>query len=376
MDFKSGGSVASDLQIFYQFRASGASGWTDAVQVSGVAGASINDSIRGGNIARPVVAANGAFVTWNNTTKAAMWWATANSGAGSAFTDNVDDAVNLFDSNDASLASVAAGVVGNVYYHASELAPDSEDDVLPIERVTMKWVVPAGGLIRVYASQAETENTLTGASGITDWALVATIDETWLNTRAQTIHMARRARWVRLEIQGGTSVKTDVGAFECQSMMNRIEDGDFPPNPTAGFKQRFWFDQDSHRQASQITGELESELVAGLTSVFFTDNTPDEFFDQFQVNDEVVLMKGTRGTADRLAMSNVFSINKPEKKIEIIFPVDITFSAGARLMPAPKWFQIRAKDAADALIGLSNWIPTIGVEQPNIRSTTTYGSDN
>ena len=87
-------------------------------------------------------------------------------------------------------------------------------------------------------------------------------------------------------------------------------------------------------------------------------------------------MKGTRGVADRLAMSTVFGVNKPNKTITIISPVSISFTAGARAMPSPEWFQIRAKDSANALIGLSNWIPTIGVEQPDVRSTTTFGSDN
>lgn len=294
-----------------------------------------------------------------------------------AFADgSVTNPGNLFDSSAATAASVAAGATGNVYYHAAELAAVAEDDQIPVERVELDYgAIPAGGKLRVYVSNAETANTLVAAQAIDDWVQIFELDENSRSSTSFVLHIAQRARWIRLEIVGGTGLATTVNACEVQVMMARIENGEFTPHPTAARKDRFYLDLESHRHAAQISGIIDIDLGPTSTFVQFTQATPDEFFDQFNSLDQAVIVQGGRGVENRGQKVAVLSVDKAAKSINLTNFIGQSFTAGALLMPLPKWFQARAKDASGNTIGRTLWMPSIGTAEEWIRSHAIYTGD-
>ena len=295
-----------------------------------------------------------------------------------AFADgNVTDPGNLFDSSIATAASVATGLIGNVYYHASELAADPDEDDIPVERVEIDVAsIPAGGTVKIYVSNDETTNDLAGAEGITDWVKIVTMDENWGIVSSDVLMVARRARWVRLEITGGSSLSTEVNAFEVQVIMDRITNGEFTPHPDSGLKDRYWFDVDSQPQAPQISGILEQAATPTSSQLEFTATTPEEFFDQFTTNTYMVVTSGGRNDVNRkVSIVAVFTKNFAARTITLVIPLDESFSPGALVSPMPKWFQLRAKDAGGLVIGRTFWTPTMGVAEDWIRNHSMYSGD-
>ncbi len=295
-----------------------------------------------------------------------------------AFADaNVSTPANLFDSSIGTSSEVASGLVGNVYYHASELALDSDEDEIPVERVEIDMSnIRAGATVKIYTSNAETTNDLAGAEGVSDWVKILTIDEDWVITTSEVISVARRARWIRMEITGGSSLAQAINGFEIQAIMDRITDGKFLPNPDSGLKDRFWFDVDSAPTAPQITALLETTAPVGSTKVFLAATTPQEFFDQFLTSTYVMVVSGGRRDDNRkVSITAVFSKDADEKWLSLVIPLDESFSPGAKVLPLPKWFQLRAKDSGGALIGRTYWTPTMGVAEDWIRTHVMFTGD-
>lgn len=280
-----------------------------------------------------------------------------------AFPDaNVTDPANLFDDLASTYASVAATLTGNVYYNL-----DGAVGPLCVHRVEALFsAIPAGGSLVVYTSEDESvAKTLVGAQAITDWEEIATIDATWImatpNTTGPHIPIARRAKWVRLEIIGGSAVATEVRMFEIQVMILPVLDGKCPPHPTSTLHERIWVDADGHRLAPQRSAGLAVATVA-TDKVLSLDALGDsQFFAQIQANDVIWVVDGTldRNAADRARSGIVDTKNPVAKTITLKNPIGQVFPIGAAVSPPALLLRAKAKDASEAQIARTPWVPFI-----------------
>lgn len=289
---------------------------------------------------------------------------------------SMNNPANLFDTNTGTYADAASGTTGNVYYNVGEIAGNPESNP-PIERVEVDCTsIPADGFVRVYVSEdASVANSLAGAQAIEDWVLVAEITENWDLASSIVLHVSKKGAWIRLELVGGSALATQVNSFEVQACLGAVTDGEFPLNPTSGLKDRLFFDGDSHRHASQLPGIVDSALGTTSMVIRLIDNTPDEFFDQFDPGDGAILTLGGRGVSNRSQKVNVQLADSITKQVTITNFIGQAFAAGVYLMPLPKWFQVRAIDAGGSVVARTLWVPTIGTAQEWIRSHAIFTGD-
>jgi hypothetical protein len=274
---------------------------------------------------------------------------------------NINNITNLFDILDTTTCDVATGVttLNNVYYL---LNAGGGSVLLPVERFIVKAsAIPTGGSIKIYGSidTAQTED-LAGAQAVAagDWELLYTFDENSPTALYDEVmfHVGRKFKWVRMEMIGGSAASVLVAAFEIQVHDRKVTDGEPGQHPTAGLKDRFFFDSDSFTEgdarSAVLTGDIASD---GL--VVSVGNAPAAFFSQLVPVTGIAYLRRSvpRGSTNVMKRVTVLSVDASAKTVTLSAAPGESFQVGDFLDPEAQFFRFFAYDSDDVMFMATNW---------------------
>lgn len=297
-----------------------------------------------------------------------------------AATGNINNVANLFDNNTGTVANVATGVttLNNIYYF---LDIGGDTDLVPVERFVIHAPVPpAGGVIRVYGSQDIAQvspMTLAKAQAVTDWQQIMEFGENVTAAEIQhaMYHIAKKYKWMRLEIVGGSAASTTIGALEFEIMDNAVADGVLSPHPDVALKNRYFFDSDSGQELTAVSAVI-TRTVLSTDTVVYCEGAAQEFFDQIAINGYVYLRHNVpRASNDVMKRVKVVSKNPTTKTLTLDAQAGEGFQVGDFVDPEVWFFRFRAYDASGNLFAVSNWVGYHSTIPPWIRTHDTYTTD-
>lgn len=274
---------------------------------------------------------------------------------------NVNNLANLFDNTDTSYADVGIGVstLNNIYYF---LGIGNDADLVPVERFILNGqAIPTDGVIRVYGSADVAQVTpmdLAKAQAVTDWVEILELTSA-VDVEAVSdcmYHVAKKYKWLRLEIVGGSAAATYVGAFEVEIHNVEVTNGEFPPHADAALKNKFYFDPDSGAEMEAVSAML-TQTVKSTDAMAYCENADAEFFAQLRINGYVYLRRNVpRGSNNMMKRVTVIAADFATLKVTFSAQPGEDFQIGDFIDPEVWFLRVYAYDANDRLFGTSNWL--------------------